>query len=260
MKHVLLIGGTDSSGGAGLFRDAAVVDEHGLRVRTVVTAVTAQSNARVGRVHLIPEKIIAAQLAAAFADTPPGAIKIGMLGSEAIVNTVARALNPWRIPIVLDPVLKASSGGTLLDAGGVAALKKSLMLQAALVTPNLIEAAALTGSRRLFTAFKTAEQARLLQSLGAQAVLIKGGHATGDICVDHLFCATGSHQFSAKRLHHSPRGTGCTLATAIACQLAMGLPLASACGLAQQYTHNWIATKGAAEPPAAPATHTLQGN
>lgn len=226
MKAVLAIGGTDSSCGAGLARDLAVIAAQGLEARLCVTAVTAQGAGGVTASHPLPAKIIAAQIAAA---GPVAAIKTGMLANESVIAAL-RDLPP--VPMVIDPVLAATSGARLLDAAGVAALRK-LFARATLLTPNRPEAQALTG--------ETAPdaQAAALMRQGAKAVLIKGGHADGTDATDLLFSATGCRSFSAPRLPDTRRGTGCTLATAIACGLAQGGGLEQAVAAAKAYLTGW---------------------
>jgi len=144
---VLVIAGSDSSGGAGLIRDVQVLSDLGVDSLCAITAVTAQSDSQVRAVHLMPAELVRAQISAALATRPVDAIKIGMLGNRAIVEAVAQCL-PARtaIPIVLDPVLVSSSGGVLLDARGRTALLEKLLPQSTLVTPNVPEIAALLGS------------------------------------------------------------------------------------------------------------------
>ncbi|WP_027236954.1 bifunctional hydroxymethylpyrimidine kinase/phosphomethylpyrimidine kinase [Leisingera caerulea] len=232
MTVILAIGGTDSSGGAGLTRDTAMAAELGTAVRPVVTAVTVQTNETVLDVHPCPPPRVADQARAALA-TPalPGAVKIGMLGSAAVAEAVDAAL-PAGLPIVLDPVLKASSGGTLMEADGFGALLR----RAALVTPNLAELEVLSG-----VLGSPEAQAAALLTQGARAVLVKGGHGTGAESVDLLFTAEDAPApFAAPRLAVSKRGTGCSLATAIACHLAKGDSLQEACRHGKDAVHCWL--------------------
>jgi hydroxymethylpyrimidine/phosphomethylpyrimidine kinase len=228
---VLLIAGSDSSAGAGLARDLGVLAQLGVDALCAVTAVTAQSDRRVAGVHHVPPDMVRAQIEAAFDKRAPDAIKIGMLGDCATVEAVASSLetrsNP---PIVLDPVLSASCGGTLLDAEGLAALKARLLPQAAIVTPNVPEAAALLGEGPANDDAALVAQARRILELGAQAVLLKGGHAGGEEAADWLVLRDGSAQrIASPRVRATLRGTGCALASAIACGLARGERLPEAC-------------------------------
>ncbi|HEY0766565.1 MAG TPA: bifunctional hydroxymethylpyrimidine kinase/phosphomethylpyrimidine kinase [Steroidobacteraceae bacterium] len=237
MTAVLVIAGADSSGGAGLARDVRTLAGFGTRVVCAVTAVTAQSDSRVTAVHPVPPHIVRAQIAAAFATTRVGAIKIGMLGTRAIALAVAASIPPReQVPIVLDPVLVSSSGGALLDAGGREALRENLVPRATLVTPNIAEAAALLGTEPASTEEELLRQARALLALGAAAVLIKGGHGSGSEAVDLLLSgAQPLRRLTAPRTAKTQRGTGCALASGIAAGLAAGLDLADACARAKHH-------------------------
>ena len=237
MKRILVIAGTDSSGGAGLTRDTAVAGELGCAIKPVVTCVTAQTNSALLHIHQVPPQVVAAQIEAACADSPPDAIKIGMLGSADSADTVAVALADKDIPIVVDPVLKSSSGGALFLGESL----QHIFSMATLLTPNLDEAAVLARSSVAVSEHDIAMQAEGLRHQGAQAVLIKGGHGEGDDCVDLLFQASQRHHFSAARLSKGRRGTGCSLATAIACHLAQGQDVQHAVARSKAYIHNWIA-------------------
>lgn len=222
---VLVVAGVDSGGGAGMLRDCATAHDLGVSVRVAVTAVTAQDDQGVRAVHLIPPEIVAAQIAAA---GPIGAIKIGMLGTAAIVAAVAGSL-PAKAPIVLDPVLQSSSGHCLLDPPGVRALVRNLIPRATLLTPNMPELFTLGELLGLSDHGETAIVAAL-QHAGTQAVLVKGGHA-GDTatCEDRLYWQHAEVvSFSSRRLPGSLRGTGCQLATGIAAELARGKELPDA--------------------------------
>lgn len=237
---ILIIAGTDSSGGAGLSRDIAVARDLGVRARCVVTAVTAQTERAVDQSLTMPADIVAAQLKTGLAGDPPQAVKIGMLATAEIVMAVAAALSGRNIPVVLDPVLAASSGGALLTPEGAAAMIEHLFPLCALVTPNLSEAAALTGLGD-GTGNRLQQQADRIRGFGAGAVLIKGGHGQGRLATDTLFDGHGRLPLSAPRLAGSRRGTGCTLSTAIACFLASGKDLRQACDAAKRFTHRWVA-------------------
>ncbi|MGR3759888.1 bifunctional hydroxymethylpyrimidine kinase/phosphomethylpyrimidine kinase [Roseobacteraceae bacterium NS-SX3] len=236
MSWILVIAGTDSSGGAGLTRDTAMAAALGWTVKPVVTAVTVQTGAALHEMHPLPPAAVAAQIRAACAGGPPGAVKAGMVGSPASAAAAAGALPPG-VPLVLDPVLKASSGGALMDAAALA----PLLPHTTLLTPNLAESAVLSGTAQSEDISDLEKQARRLRSAGAQAVLIKGGHGSGGAATDHLFDGGPPHQFSAPRLPRGKRGTGCSLATAIACHLAQGLPLFEACRAGKSSLHAWLA-------------------
>jgi hydroxymethylpyrimidine/phosphomethylpyrimidine kinase len=237
MTRLLVIAGTDSSGGAGLTRDVSVAAALGVTVAPVVTAVTAQTQKGLVAAGLMPPDLVHSQTTAALETARPEAIKIGMLGSSEIAEIVAATLAEQGLPIVLDPVLKATSGGTLLEGG----LPKALLSISTLITPNLPESAALTGLPEAADLTQITQQARTLQALGARAVLVKGGHATGQNAIDHLFDGDTHHAMSAPRLEVQKRGTGCALATAIACHLALGRDLKTACDLGKRHVHDWLA-------------------
>ncbi len=236
MKKIMIIGGTDSSGGAGLTRDAFTARALGFDVLPIVTAVTVQTNAKMIDLHLTPPELVAAQIKAALATDRPAAIKIGMLGSEEIAITVANALSEQSCPLVIDPVLKSSSGGHLMNGQ----LPRKLQSLARLITPNLPEAGALSGQPTAATNAEITAQAKSILAQGAQAVLIKGGHGEGEISADHLFDGVEKHILKSPRLHATLRGTGCALATAIACHLADKRELSSACRMAKDFVHNAI--------------------
>jgi len=228
---VIVIGGTDSSGGAGISRDIATLAELGCEARPVITAVTAQTDLAVHAVAAISPDHVAQQLSSALATSPVSAIKTGMLHSCETVLAVAEVLADFAtIPLVIDPVLTSSSGTQLLSPDGIKTLKSHLLPRCTLVTPNLPEAAMLTGNEC------SEAQAENLLELGTQAVLIKGGHGTGDKSIDRLFQDNQpARDFAAPRLSASLRGTGCMLASAIAAHLGLGHSREQACSLAKDF-------------------------
>lgn len=230
MSAVLVIAGTDSSGGAGLARDLRTLAQLGVRPLCAVTAVTAQSDVGVLATHVVPASMVRAQIEAAFASCPVDAVKIGMLATGATVRAVAQSLarHPL-VPVVLDPVLASSSGSMLLDELGRQALLEVLLPRVTLLTPNIPEAGILLGTAAAATEEEMLTQARALLALGARAVLLKGGHARGRDAVDLLVSAHLTRRLSEPRVDANLRGTGCALATAIAAALASGLALESAC-------------------------------
>jgi len=242
---VLVIAATDSSGGAGLTRDVRVLADFGVDALCAVTAVTAQSDARVVGVHHVPPDIVRAQIAAALETRPVGAVKIGMLGDRATVEAVADSLSGGAgaiggagiaAPIVVDPVLVSTSGGILLDAPGRAALLQRLIPLATLVTPNVPEVAALLGEAVATDESGLIAQGRRLLEFGCRGILLKGGHASGEEAVDLLVTSHGSVQrITSRRVSGSSRGTGCALASGIAAALALGVPLLEACRAAKGY-------------------------
>jgi hydroxymethylpyrimidine/phosphomethylpyrimidine kinase len=237
VSAVLVIAGTDPTGGAGLTRDVSTLAHLGVEALCAVTAVTVQSDARVSATHLVPAEILGAQMAAALATHRVGAVKIGMLGTRLAVQTVAAALPPRAaVPIVLDPVLVSSSGGVLLNEDGRAALIEYLLPRVTLLTPNIPEAALLLQTTIAGTESELLEQAWALCSLGAAAVLLKGGHGHGREAIDYLVRAEQPvRRLSAPRAARSLRGSGCALAAAIAAGLAAGASLEDACARAKHY-------------------------
>jgi hydroxymethylpyrimidine/phosphomethylpyrimidine kinase len=230
--RLLTIAGSDSGGGAGIQADLKTFAAHGAFGMSALTAVTAQNTRAVLAVHEVPAPVVAAQIDAVFEDLGVDGVKIGMLASAGIAAVVAERLAAWRRrgqspPVVLDPVMVAKSGAPLLAPAAVAAVSQGLLPLAALVTPNLPEAARLTGLP-VATEAERREAARALQARGP-AVLLKGGHAPGDEVVDLLFDGERFHAFRAPRLAtRATHGTGCTLSSAIACRLARGEALAAA--------------------------------
>ena len=236
MSTVLVIAGTDSSGGAGLTRDVRTLTELGAGALCVVTAVTAQSDTQFCAAHVVPPELVRAQMAAALATHRADAIKIGMLATADTVLAIEAALPSTAPPVVLDPVLLSSSGGELLDRAGRAALRARLLPRVTLLTPNIPEAAALLGSSCAESEAELLRQAAALLALGPLAVLLKGGHGAGTEASDLLLASNAPPRWlRAPRARSVRRGTGCTLASAIAAGLAQGLELTAACERAKQH-------------------------
>jgi hydroxymethylpyrimidine/phosphomethylpyrimidine kinase len=238
-----VIAGSDSSGGAGIVRDVAVLSDLGIEALCAITAVTAQTHGHVISVHHVPPEIVRTQIRAALESSAVAAIKIGMLGTGATVSAVAESLpRGGAIPIVLDPVLLSSSGAVLLDAAGQAAMRTHLFPLATVLTPNIPEAASLCGTTTASSREALLDQARALIAMGARAVLLKGGHATDAVAVDLLLTAQGAPQWlSAPRLQAHCRGTGCALAAAIAAGMASGQSVEDACRNAKEYVLSMLA-------------------
>ncbi|GFE51604.1 hydroxymethylpyrimidine/phosphomethylpyrimidine kinase [Roseobacter cerasinus] len=236
MPRLLVIAGTDCSGGAGLTRDTTVASAFGVEVAPVVTVVTAQTNAQFVDQQAVAAPVVLRQLDAAAQSGALDAVKIGALGTTETAQAVAEWLAERSIPTVMDPVLKSSSGGALIRGG----LPGDLLAQVDLLTPNLPEAAALTGQALAADTDAMARQAGQMQSMGIGAVLIKGGHGLGAQSVDHLYHRGQRRAFEAPRLRVTRRGTGCTLATAIACHLIQGAALDDACGKAKLFVQDWL--------------------
>ena len=238
--RVLIIAGSDSSGGAGIQADIKTACAFGCYAMTAVTAVTAQDTRGVHAIELMPAKLVREQIELCLKDIGADAIKIGMLGSASIVRAVAGALEKHakKIPIVLDPVMLSTGGKRLLAADGVEVLKKKLVPLATLVTPNIPEAKALAGNES-----DMSRAARKLIAMGAKAALIKGGHATKSTVDDVLAWEKGEEIYAFPRIKtRHTHGTGCTLSTAIACGLAQGLSLPLAVGRAREFVQHAIET------------------
>jgi hydroxymethylpyrimidine/phosphomethylpyrimidine kinase len=243
LPRVLSIAGSDSSGGAGIQADIKTATALGAYAMTAMTAVTAQDTLGVHATHLLPPELVRAQIIACLDDIGADAIKIGMLGSGAIASAVADALYEYaqNIPVVLDPVLISTSGTLLLDEAGVDILRERLIPLATLVTPNIPEAEILTGIRYAGP-LDIVRAGEALLKMGAKAVLLKGGHAQGDMLIDTLMTGSRTHIFESPRIHSKhTHGTGCTYAAAIAVELAKRVSLEKAVGRAHQYVHDAIA-------------------
>lgn len=238
---VLVIGGLDSSGGAGVLRDAEAVARLGGVARVAVTAVTAQTDRAVLDVHPVPPATLRAQIAAALQQGPVAAVKIGMLGTAAAVREVVAAL-PCELPWVVDPVLAASSGAPLLEADALAVLLDTLLPRATLVTPNLPELAALAARCRPDAAGAGADEAVQALLAHAPALLVKGGHAPAAArVIDRLYRRDAPmREFAAARHPFALRGTGCLLSSLIATALAGGDPLEAAVSRARAALAGWF--------------------
>jgi len=234
----LTIAGSDSSGGAGIQADLKTFSALGVYGASVLTGLTAQNTRGVSAIHAVPGAFISAQLDAVFDDLNIKAIKIGLVGSLEAINAVAGALAGVRnIPVILDPVMVATSGDVLLESGAEQALRDKLIPLAELITPNLYEAARLLGDPGIaVNEEQMRDQADRLLELGAQAVLIKGGHGKGAEAVDILTQDKGQTRLAGPRIATSnTHGTGCTLSSAIAAGLAKGVLLEDACTQAKAY-------------------------
>jgi hydroxymethylpyrimidine/phosphomethylpyrimidine kinase len=237
----LTIAGSDSGGGAGIQADLKTFSAFRVFGTSVITALTAQNSVGVHGVLNVAPEFVARQIDAVLSDIGADAIKIGMLSTAPIIETVATRLRAHeRRPIVLDPVMIAKSGDPLLEPAARAALIAEMLPLAAVVTPNLHEAAALAGTS-VDTERDMAEVARRIHALGPRAVLVKGGHLK-DAATDLLWDGHALHRFEAPRLD-SPHthGTGCTLSAAIAAGLALGRPLLEAVADAKRYVTAAIA-------------------
>ncbi len=240
--HVLVVGGSDSSGGAGIARDIETVSAFGLRSCLAITAVTVQTHSAVEHVKLVPSELVAAQMRAAFAANAVAAVKIGMIGTSAAVEAVSAVLVNRQVPVVLDPVLASTSGRNLLADDAINMLRHDLMPICRLVTPNLVELAAFTGSSPAADEEGACRQAEELSRTVRTAVLVKGGHAQGTRCVDVLLQPNQpAVRFEAPRLPRGMRGTGCMMASAVAASLALGASLEASVRQGKQYVFDALA-------------------
>jgi hydroxymethylpyrimidine/phosphomethylpyrimidine kinase len=231
------IAGSDSGGGAGIQADLKTFSALGVYGASVIAALTAQNTRGVSGIHDVPPDFITAQMDAVFADLDVGAVKIGMLSNAAVISAVAAGLAKYNVTkIVLDPVMVATSGDRLLDPAAIASLTRELFPRASVITPNLPEAAALIDAPVATHEAEMRAQAEQLLALGAKAVLIKGGHGSGAEAVDLLVDANGMKRFSAPRVDtKNTHGTGCTLSSAIAANLARGKSLEESIRAAKHY-------------------------
>jgi len=238
VKRLLIVAGSDSGGGAGIQADIKTATMHGVFAMTAVTAITVQDTRGVHGVHVIPDEVIADQMAACLIDIGADAVKTGMLHSAGTIETVARVLAKHApdVPLVVDPVMVAKGGARLIDETAVDAMKAHLFPRASVITPNLPEAAALLGSAEIADVAAMEEAGRALLAFGPRAVLMKGGHLPGDQVSDLLITKGGMSRYDGPRIEsRDTHGTGCTLASAIASGLAQGLALSDAVAAARAY-------------------------
>ena len=241
IARILICAGSDSGGGAGIQADIKTVTALGGYAMTAITALTAQNTLGVQAVVPVAPDFIRLQMQAVLDDLGADAVKTGMLGNAEAIATIAATLPPG-LPVVVDPVMVAKGGAPLLLEAAIGALKQRLIPRATLLTPNLPEAEALLGGRIADVAAMQAAGAAL-RALGAQAVLVKGGHLPGDTLYDVLVGPDGVEVFEGRRIptRHT-HGTGCTLASAIATGLGQGLGLSAAIIRARAYLVEAIRT------------------
>jgi hydroxymethylpyrimidine/phosphomethylpyrimidine kinase len=237
------IAGSDSSAGAGIQADLKTFAALEVYGASVITALTAQNTKGVSAIHDVPADFIAAQIDAVFSDLDVNAVKIGMLSQTESIEAVAEGLERHRPKnVVLDPVMVATSGDRLLVPAAIEALRECLIPRALVVTPNLLEAAALLEHAPARSEAEMETQARALLDLGAQAILIKGGHGEGPESIDLLVEATSVTRFAAMRTATAnTHGSGCTLSSAVAAFLAQGFDLKTAGRNAKTYVSAAIA-------------------
>ena len=237
----LTIAGSDSGGGAGIQADLKTFSALSVFGASVITAITAQNTRDVTAVHPVPIDVVEAQIDAVLGDLDVKAIKIGMLGTPDLISAVAARLQGFDGPIVLDPVMVAKSGATLLADEALEALRTHLLPLATVLTPNIPEAAKLLDQPEELTACGLQRQGQALFDMGPGAVLMKGGHGLGDVCTDWLITAGGAQALKADRITtKNTHGTGCTLSSAIAAGLARGKSLETAVHAAHGWLHQAI--------------------
>ena len=234
----LTIAGSDSSGGAGIQADLKTFAALGVYGASVITALTAQNTRGVAGIHQVPAEFVAAQIDAVFSDLAVDAVKIGMVAQLATIDAIAEGLKRWSPGhVVLDPVMVATSGDRLLAADAVEGLRAKLIPRAALITPNLPEAAALLDEPVAVSEAAIESQGQRLLAMGCAAVLIKGGHGQGAESTDYLVSGNGSIALPAPRIAtQNTHGTGCSLSSAIAAGLAKGEDLETAV----RHAKTWI--------------------
>ena len=241
MKTALTIAGSDSSGGAGIQADIKTMISNGVYAMSVVTALTAQNTTGVTAIMEVTPEFLAEELDNIFTDIYPDAVKIGMVSSGALLHVIAEKLQEYKARnIVVDPVMIATSGARLISEEAVEVLKNSLLPMAALVTPNIPEAEVLSG-RKIVTSEDMIKAAALIGETYHCAVLCKGGHQLND-ANDLLWKEGGYRWFRGERINNpNTHGTGCTLSSAIASNLAKGYELESAVERAKKYISGALA-------------------
>jgi hydroxymethylpyrimidine/phosphomethylpyrimidine kinase len=258
MEVALTIAGSDSGGGAGIQADLKTFQQFGVFGTSVIVALTAQNTRGVRAVEAVSESMVSAQLIAVAEDLPPAALKTGMLAEAPLVRLVARTIreNDWS-KLVVDPVMVSTSGARLLTMEAEEVMREDLLPLASLVTPNLDEAAILTG--RVVHDPPTMERAgATLLRFGAAAALVKGGHLSSDTIVDVLVTPAGVRHFSHPRVDTtSVHGTGCTLSAAITAGLALGRPLERAVTDGLDFVHRAIAAAPGLGAGFGPLNHTV---
>lgn len=239
MEYVLTIAGSDSCGGAGIQADIKTISALGAHAMAVITAVTAQNSKGISGVHEVPVEFIDEQIRTVVEDIMPDAIKLGMLSSGRVIETVAGVIRKYRFRnVVLDPVMKASTGRDLMDNPAIDLLRESLMPLVDVITPNLHEACVLAGTR-VTNPEEMEQAARELKRIGPH-VVITGGHLEGN-CMDLLYDGMDFHRFHGARIDTTnTHGTGCVFSSSLACFLAKGINIVEATGLSHEFTRRAI--------------------
>lgn len=242
IPNVLSIAGSDPSGGAGIQADLKAISANGAFAMAALTALTAQNTQGVSGIHLVPPAFVKSQIDSVFADIRVDAVKIGMIANAEIAQVVARALTGCDAPIVLDPVMIAKGGAALLQPDAIAVLRDALLPLATILTPNLPEAAHLLEDKLATTRKEMEAQGHALCQLGPAAVLMKGGHLSGADSPDCLVTQQGVTWFEGSRTPTpNTHGTGCTLSSALAAQLAKTADIQTAVAAAKSYVASAIA-------------------
>lgn len=236
IKTALTIAGSDSGGGAGIQADLKTFAAHGVYGMSAITAITAQNTVGVTEAQALSADLVIAQIEAVASDMHVHATKVGMLATAAIVEAVAATITELSLPhVVVDPVMLAKSGDRLLDNDAVLAMTRELLRRARVVTPNIPEAEALSGLTIGSLEDAKRAAARILEC-GSSAVVIKGGHGSGEVLVDLIFDGKEFVELRTPRIDtRNTHGTGCTFASAIAARFALGDPLIEAVTAAQAY-------------------------
>ena len=242
-SKVLIIAGSDSSGGAGIQADIKTVTSLGSYAMTAITAVTSQNTTGVLSISSIPHKEISKQIEFTSKDIKPDAIKIGMLHSAGVINSVIKSLTKIKIKkIILDPVMVAKGGAKLIDNKSIKILKNKLLKKVSLITPNIPETEILTNTR-IKSKKDMIFAANILLNLGAKNVLIKGGHLKGSTIFDIFINKKEISIFKNKKINtKNTHGTGCTLSSAIATYYSCGKTLKKSCEMAINYVNHAIGT------------------
>jgi hydroxymethylpyrimidine/phosphomethylpyrimidine kinase len=250
----LTIAGSDPSGGAGIQADLKTFHRFGVYGEAVITLLTVQNTVRVSRVEVMTPPLVLEQLQAVLEDIPPNAAKTGALGSAEMVRAIARAAAEFDFPLVVDPVMISKHGVPLLPQDAVSAVRDHLLPRAALVTPNVPEAEALSGMR-IHSPGEMRTAARAIREMGARAVLIKGGHMEGD-ALDLLFEGMEYREFVTARIDtRHTHGTGCTYSAAITAGLACGLGPCEAVERAKRFIDAAIRTNPGLGKGCGPVNH-----
>jgi hydroxymethylpyrimidine/phosphomethylpyrimidine kinase len=253
----LTIAGSDPSGGAGIQADLKTFHQFGIYGESAVTLITVQNSVRFSWVEILSHTLVREQIAAVLEDIPPAAAKTGALGSTEIVETVSEMAANFAFPLVVDPVMIGKHGARLLAEDAVRALRERLIPRAAVITPNLPEAEALTGVR----ATEPSDIRRIAQRLcemGARAAIVKGGHAAGEP-VDVLFDGATFHEFPSPRVEtQHTHGSGCTHSAALTACLALGIPLVEAAARAKRFVYEAICANPGLGAGCGPLNHSVK--